>query len=478
MEDRSGEVLHGIPALEDVDPDTFGICLATADGYVYEEGDTDLPFCIQSISKAFTYGMALRTTAPSAVDAKIDVEPSGDLFNEISLHPVTHRPRNPMINAGAIAASSMVAGQDVHEQVERVQAHLLGVRRPRRWRSTRRSTRRCRSPGHRNRAISHMLREFGILECSPDDALEVYLRQCAVMVTCCDLAMMGATLANLGHQPRDREDGAAPDLHRAGAQRDVHLRHVRRRRRVGGVGGHGGQERGGGRHRGGAAGPAGAGGVLAAAGRARQQRPRRAGLPPAVAGPRAARAARDPRAHTAAIRDPYDILEAPSAMQRPQADREVLEVYGRRARIYEVHGDLLFSGAESVVREIASAGEDLELLVLDVRRIGDVPTWPGGCWSRLRASLLERDCDAVLVDPDGRCRSPGRRRRAPGARVPHASWPPRCGARTSCWSATATACPECRRRSSGWPTTRCCGTCPPSWWRARAADGAARVRGR
>ena len=59
-------------------------------------------------------------------------------------------------------------------------------------------------------------------------------------------------------------------------------------------------------------------------------------------------------------------------MQRPQADRQVLERYGRRARIYEVHGDLLFAGAESVVREIAEAGEDLELLVLDVRRIGDV----------------------------------------------------------------------------------------------------------
>ena len=59
VEERSGEVLHGIPALENVDPDTFGICLATADGYAYEVGDTDLPFCIQSISKAFTYGMAL-----------------------------------------------------------------------------------------------------------------------------------------------------------------------------------------------------------------------------------------------------------------------------------------------------------------------------------------------------------------------------------------------------------------------------------
>src|SRR5680860_1094799 len=90
------------PALEDVDPDSFGISVATADGYVYEIGDTRLPFCIQSISKAFTYGIALSDRGHPFVDSKIDVEPSGDLFNEISLHPTTHRPRNPMINAGAI----------------------------------------------------------------------------------------------------------------------------------------------------------------------------------------------------------------------------------------------------------------------------------------------------------------------------------------------------------------------------------------
>jgi len=107
------------------------------------------------------------------------------------------------------------------------------------------------------------------------------------------------------------------------------------------------------------------------------------------------------RAAHGAIRDSYDIVEAPSAMQRPPADREVLEVYGRRARIYEVHGDLLFSGAESVVREIARAGDDLELLVLDVRRIGDVSDVARRLLASLRASLLQRSCDAVVVDPDG-----------------------------------------------------------------------------
>ena len=93
-------------------------------------------------------------------------------------------------------------------------------------------------------------------------------------------------------------------------------------------------------------------------------------------------------------------------MQRPPADRQVLERYGRRARIYEVHGDLLFAGAESVVREIANAGGDLELLVLDVRRMGEVSDIARRLLVSLRASLLERDCGAALIDPEGRLPAP------------------------------------------------------------------------
>ena len=399
MEDRSGEVLQGIPALENVDPDTFGICMATADGYVYEEGDTDLPFCIQSISKAFTYGMALEDNGTAQVDAKIDVEPSGDLFNEISLHPVTHRPRNPMINAGAIAASSMVRGADVQEQIARVQgtySDYAGAP----LQIDEEIYASMQESGHRNRAISHMLREFGILECSPDDALEVYLRQCAVMVTCCDLAMMGATLANLGINPVTGKT-VLPQVHmeRVLSVMSTCGMYDAAGEWVASVG---------------MAAKSGVGGGIVAVLPGQLAlavcSPRLDEHGNSVRGVQACRqlsqdlelhALHVTRAAHGSIRDSYDIVEAPSAMQRPQADREVLEVYGRRARIYEVHGDLLFSGAESVVREIARAGDDLELLVLDVRRIGDVSDVARRLLRSLRASLLQRSCDAVIVDPDG-----------------------------------------------------------------------------
>jgi glutaminase len=102
---REGEVATYIPELAKADPDWFGICLVTASGQVYEVGDSDIPFTIQSISKPFVYGLALEDNGLTDVLAKVGVEPTGDAFNSISLEPGTGRPLNPMINAGAIATA-------------------------------------------------------------------------------------------------------------------------------------------------------------------------------------------------------------------------------------------------------------------------------------------------------------------------------------------------------------------------------------
>src|SRR5690606_17588991 len=101
-----------IPELATADPDRFGIAIATLDGQVYGAGDIDVEFTIQSVSKPFTYALAIADHGLGAVLDHIDVEPSGDDFNEIALEDHTGRPRNPMINAGAIAAHELVAGGD------------------------------------------------------------------------------------------------------------------------------------------------------------------------------------------------------------------------------------------------------------------------------------------------------------------------------------------------------------------------------
>jgi glutaminase len=105
--ERTG-VLDGAPAsyipeLTRVDPNGFGPSVSSADGFVYQSGDTTIEFTIQSISKPFTYALALHSIGEAAVDAKIGVEPSGEAFNEISVDRITKTPKNPMINAGAIA---------------------------------------------------------------------------------------------------------------------------------------------------------------------------------------------------------------------------------------------------------------------------------------------------------------------------------------------------------------------------------------
>src|SRR5215475_11698652 len=102
-----GQVATYIPELAKADPNWFGICLATTTGAVYEVGDSRQNFTIQSISKPFVYGLALEDNGRIPVLQKVGVEPTGDAFNSISLDPGTGRPRNPMINAGAISTAGL-----------------------------------------------------------------------------------------------------------------------------------------------------------------------------------------------------------------------------------------------------------------------------------------------------------------------------------------------------------------------------------
>jgi glutaminase len=202
--ERSGQLASYIPELARVDPEQFGICLVTMDGVAYCVGDTDASFTIQSISKAFVYAAALADRGQEYVAGKVGVEPSGDAFNSISLHPQTGAPLNPMINAGAIATTSMVAGNTPDAQWQRIEAamggfigHEVSVDEAV-WRSE-------SETGHRNRAISWMLKNFNIVEGDPMAKLENYFRQCSILVNCRDLAYMAATLANNGTHPLSRE---------------------------------------------------------------------------------------------------------------------------------------------------------------------------------------------------------------------------------------------------------------------------------
>ena len=200
----AGHVADYIPELTHANPAHFGICIATRDGIVYEVGDTSQHFTIQSVSKPFTYGLALAERGEDAVLAKIGVEPSGEAFNAISLRPQTGAPLNPLINAGAIAACGLVRGASIEERFARILA-AYSCFAGRDLDVDERVYASESATGHRNRAIGWMLRNFGILDEEPTATLETYFRQCAIRVTCRDLAVMGATLANGGVNPLTHE---------------------------------------------------------------------------------------------------------------------------------------------------------------------------------------------------------------------------------------------------------------------------------
>jgi glutaminase len=199
-----GEVASYIPALALADPAWYGIALVTVDGTDYQAGDSRQPFTIQSISKPFTYGLVLDDLGEPSVRRRIGVEPTGDAFNATTLAPGSGVPLNAMVNAGAIAAASLVSPADGVAALDRIVA-LFGAAAGRPLAIDPVVFESERETGHRNRAIAHLLRASGVLGDEPDAALERYFAQCSVEVDALDLATMAATLANGGVNPRTGE---------------------------------------------------------------------------------------------------------------------------------------------------------------------------------------------------------------------------------------------------------------------------------
>jgi glutaminase len=167
---------------------------------LFESGDCNRAFTIQSISKPFTFGLAIDELGHDKVLQHVGVEPSGDAFNSIELQNGSNRPFNPMVNAGAITVTALLhakyGDQTLELLIDRFSA--FAGRRLSIDADVYESERRT---GHRNRAIAHLLLNFGVVHEQAEAALDLYFRQCSILVTCRDLAMMAATLSNMGCNP-------------------------------------------------------------------------------------------------------------------------------------------------------------------------------------------------------------------------------------------------------------------------------------
>ncbi len=195
-----GEPASYIPELSRADPDLFGLSLCALDGQVYSCGDSEVPFTVQSVSKPFVFALALADQGLEDVLARVGAEPSGEGFSSIRLEPGTGRPPNPMVNAGAIVTSSLVAGADPDERFARILAGL-GAFAGRELTVDEAVFTSERATGDRNRALAYLMHNAGSLTGDVEEQLAVYFRQCSVLVTCDDLAVMHATLAGGGTNP-------------------------------------------------------------------------------------------------------------------------------------------------------------------------------------------------------------------------------------------------------------------------------------
>jgi glutaminase len=380
-----GKLADYIPELTEVDPTGFGLAVSSADGFVYESGDARTEFTIQSISKPFTYALALAEAGEEAVDARIGVEPSGDAFNEISVDEHTKTPKNAMINAGAIAAVSLIPGADADERFARIQ-DFYSACAGRRLELDDDVYRSEKATGNRNRAIAYMLTSFGVLD-DPDDVLDVYFRQCSLRVTSVDLARMGATLARGGINPQTGRRVTSAEVVRRtlsvmvtcgmynGAGDWVSAVGMPAKSGVGGgitavlpgqlgigvysplLDGRGNSVRG----------------VLAC--RALSQR---LGLHFLTVG----------RESRATIRAAYGACDG--------------------VRVYEMHGDLMFAGAEKVLRTVDRDSGDFSVAILDVTRVDTINDPARALLAGMSATLRAAGKKGLLVDPDAAVIRPGR----------------------------------------------------------------------
>jgi glutaminase len=199
-----GAVADYIPELALAKPEWFGICVVTTEGQVFEVGDCDKLFTVQSISKAFVFGLALEDNGRKYVNDKVGVEPTGEAFNAIVLDEATNRPYNPMVNAGAIATADLIKGKTGTERLKRLldmfkrytgREHDINVPVFLSEKAT----------GYRNRAMAYLMLNFGMVNDKIDDTLDLYFQQCSILVNAKDLAMLAATLANGGVNPVTKE---------------------------------------------------------------------------------------------------------------------------------------------------------------------------------------------------------------------------------------------------------------------------------
>ncbi|NUS73884.1 MAG: glutaminase A [Corynebacteriales bacterium] len=196
----TGTVATYIPELAHASAEHFGLALTSMAGNRYHAGDADIRFTLQSVSKPFVYALALAELGADELSKWVNNEPSGEAFNAISLEPGSGRPANAMINAGAIAVTSLIRAATPALRCERI-LETLSAFAGRTLDIDERVYASEAAHGDRNRALAYLVHNARGLPIDPMEAVDIYFRQCAIRADVSDLATMAGTLANGGLNP-------------------------------------------------------------------------------------------------------------------------------------------------------------------------------------------------------------------------------------------------------------------------------------
>ena len=362
-----GNLASYIPELTKADPAHFGIALATPDGQVYEVGDSQALFTIQSISKPLVYGLALEDNGASEVLRRVGVEPTGEAFNSIVMDEVNNRPFNPMVNAGAIATTSLIKGNGTDVRFARI-LNMFERYAGRKLTVDDAVFQSERATGHRNRAIAYLQLNSGMIAEPVTEHLDLYFKQCSILVSARDLAMMAATLANSGINPVTGDRAIAAE----------HVKTVLSVMASCGMYDYSGEWV----YRVGLPAKSGVGGGIIA-------------VLPGQFGFGTYSALLDPHGNSHRgievckelsqrfqlhvydmqfasdniVRRSYFGGAVTSKRLRAARERKVLDAAGRRILVYELQGGLYFATAEQLLRRISADAEEASFIVLDSHRI-------------------------------------------------------------------------------------------------------------
>jgi glutaminase len=203
--DSSGKNADYIPYLAQVDSKLFGIAIVTTDNQVLTLGDVNYSFSIQSISKVFTLALAMEELGPDVVFQKIGSEPTGRPFNSpLAVVDMPTHTGNPLVNAGAIATTSLVSGKDAQEKWNKI-LNFYSKAAGEKLILIDEVYKSEAATNTGNKALSMLLAKYDRIYADPFESVDIYTKQCSVGVNAAQLARMGATLANNGVNPATGE---------------------------------------------------------------------------------------------------------------------------------------------------------------------------------------------------------------------------------------------------------------------------------